>query len=139
MEDCLVTVTYPLMITRDDGLTFKLNANSQHCVEEEGYYQAPYEYLTKPDGTGYGYKILSGDSFFILFSPMISFEGFERTGLDMLDIGERRRVIRIDPLKDPTEATLKYLGHDIRKCERTDYNGRWLQKVIAERYNTKPD
>lgn len=141
MESNKLTIVHPIMITRADGLTFKLTANSQYDVEEEGFYDAPMHYITHAGGKAYGYKVLSGESYFILFDPMVSFEWFEREGLDKLSLGERAREdsLVLRKSKDHKKETLEKLGHDIKKFERADYNGRWLQKALKERSQPTDD
>ena len=139
-SDCRITVLYPIMVERDDGLSIKLLANSQYCFKEEGYFKAPVQYVTKEDGTGYGYKVESGESFFIAFSVFASID-VERFGDDLLSLNERNRKNRIDPIKDHKAETLKNLGHDIKEFERADYNGQWLQDALkkrSDRQNDKP-
>jgi len=135
MEDkCKITIIYPLTVTRADGLEIKLLANSQYCFEEEGYFDAPFKEITDHKNKAYGYKVISGASYFIVFDRAAVQENFDREGLDELSLAERAREDQMNKVADHKKETLKILGHDIKAFERVDYNGRWLQKTLEKRY-----
>ena len=135
MENCRITIILPTIVTGSKGTKLPFMPYNQYCYVEKGMYEREcFEPECSPIGVyDYpGYIIEINEELFLLWKDNVIEENEERTEDEKLPIGKWYRKHITDDLrdKDYKKTAKEVLGIDVKKHERTDYNGRWLEKLL---------
>jgi len=136
MDDnkCIITIILPILITGSKGTELPFVPNRQYCYVEKGFYD--YECYKKNCGRiGIykmpGYVVEINEELFIVWATNAVENIPELTEREQEGFG-RQYVdhIKFDHVKDYKKEAKEVLGLDIKAHERTDFNGRWLEKFL---------
>jgi hypothetical protein len=133
-EQCLITVILPIIITGSKGNRFPFVPATQYCYVEKGMYPREcFEPGCGPLGIydREGYVVDINDEYFVIWKENVV-EGTEvLTEREQAGFGKQYvDHIKFDHPKDHKKLAKEVLGIDIKKNERTDYNGRWLEGLL---------
>ena len=121
----LLTVIVPFVAIGDRDTTMQFSPYKQYCY-------TGYEWLNIDGRYANFYIVTINDEIFCMDESYVMPCQKELSEEEQKSIGERAREERVKRyfVADERKQAKEVLGLDIKKNERTDYNGRWLQKLI---------
>jgi len=134
-DKCLITVILPIQLIGSKGTKLPFMPYRQYCYKEKGLYDfecfkpdcGPLGIFKRP-----GYIIDVNDEYFIIWKDNVIEGDIELTEREQAGPGEGYiDHIKFDHSKDYKKDALENLGIDVKKHERTDYNGRWLEEYLS--------
>jgi len=138
-KKCRITVILPVDIYGDKGTKIRVVPNNQYCYTFKGMMDrecfAPGCGRIGSTPT-LGYIIEIENENFIIWHENVMEEDHERTTPEeLLPFGEYYIYHIEEELRDRDykKTMLENTGYSVKDHERTDYNGRWLEKLLEDK------